>query len=165
MQSWGNSVTSSRVFTNKHCFDDVHLICFNILPVRYIFKVILFIISLCLSDSVLMETVCWNFCSFQFKMLFPNIAKNTHREKNCYKMMELNMSIVIRRLELLMFKQALLDSSNILFVLFTFISRMSFKESKTVPDASSMSSSSGTVSLCQGSGGEGLIIILVLFRE
>ena len=75
-----------------------------------------------------------------------------------------------RRLECLISMQALLDSSNNLLVLFMSISNTSIKDPKTVPDPSMSSSSSGTVSLCQGSGGggptpAGLIIIRVLFSE
>ena len=73
-----------------------------------------------------------------------------------------------RRLECLISMQALLDSSNNLLVLFMSISNTFIKDPKTVPDPSM--SSSGTVSLCQGSGGggptpAGLIIIRVLFSE
>ena len=75
-----------------------------------------------------------------------------------------------RRLECLISMQALLDSSNNLLVLFMSISNTFIKDPKTVPDPSLSSSSSGTVSLCQGSGGggltpAGLIIIRVLFSE
>ena len=74
-----------------------------------------------------------------------------------------------RRLECLISMQALLDSSNNLLVLFMSTSNTSIKDPTTVPDPS-ISSSSGTVSLCQGSGGRGptpvgLIIIRVLFSE